>query len=186
MSSREEKILDAALRAFTRYGVKRTNMADIAKEAGISRQTLYKSFGSKDHVLRTHLRLYTESVVARMEGALEQSDGLGSQLDVIFQEMTISNFDLVRATPNGQEIESEFEEGSQEALEHAAQRYQTVIEGVLIPFEDALNDSRTSPKDLAEFIQRSARAAKGYARDRNHLLRQLRTLKQLCLQAAKA
>lgn len=184
MPSREQNILEAALRAFTRFGVKRTSMADIAKEARISRQTLYKSFRSKDDVLRTHLRLYTEGVVSRMEDLLAETQGLEPQLDVIFNEMTIASFDMVRATPNGQEIENEFEEGSREELEKAAQRYQAVIKRVLIPFEAKLSDSGTSPKELAEFIQRSARAAKGYARDRKHLLQQLDTLKQLCLRAA--
>ncbi|MEM9343882.1 MAG: helix-turn-helix domain-containing protein [Pseudomonadota bacterium] len=186
MTNREENILEAALRAFTRFGVTRTSMADIAREAGISRQTLYKSFRSKDDVLRTHLRLYTEAVASRMEAALADAKGLEQQLDVIFREMTIASFDLVRATPNGQEIEDEFEEGSREELEKAAQLYQAIIKGVLMPFETELCVSGTSPKDLADFIQRSARAAKAYAKDRNHLLQQLATLKQLCLTAAKA
>ncbi len=92
---------------------------------------------------------------------------------------------MVRATPNGKEIEDEFEDGSLEELEAAAQRYQAVIKGILEPFEATLKESGTSSKDLAEFVQRSARAAKGYAKDRNHLLEQLNTLKQLCLRAAK-
>ena len=185
MSERENEILEAALRVFSQYGVKRTSMADIAKEAGISRQTLYKSFRSKDDVLRTHIRSYTDSVIAQIEKELAKSEGLSAQLDVIFDKMTVAGFELVRTTPNAQDLQDGFEESSREELENTAQRHQAIITKVLMPFEAALNDAGTSPKSLAEFIQRSARAAKGYAKDRKHLLQQLNILKQLCLQAAK-
>lgn len=186
MSEREKDILEAALRVFSQYGVKRTSMADIAKEARISRQTLYKSFRSKDDVLRTHIRAYTDSVIAQIEKELAKTEGLSAQLDVIFDKMTVAGFELVRTTPNAQDLQDGFEEGSREELENTSQRHQAIIANVLMPFEAALNDAGTSPSDLAEFIQRSARAAKSYAKDRKHLLQQLNTLKQLCLQAAKA
>ena len=186
MTEQKKDILEAALRVFSRYGVKRASMADIAKEARISRQTLYKTFRSKDDVLRTHIRAYTDSVIAQIEKELAKTEGLSAQLDVIFDKMTVAGFELVRATPNAQDLQDGFDEGSREELENAAQRHQAIIADVLTPFEAALNDAGTSPKSLAEFIQRSARAAKGYAKDRKHLLQQLGTLKQLCLQAAKA
>ena len=45
---------------FSRYGVKRTSMVDLAQEAGVSRQTLYNVFRNKDDVLRALIRAYTE------------------------------------------------------------------------------------------------------------------------------
>lgn len=186
MSERENDILEAALRVFSRYGVKRASMADLAKEAGISRQTLYKTFRSKDDVLRAQIRAYTDSMIAQIEKELAKTEGLSAQLDVIFDKMTVAGFELVRATPNAQDLQDGFDEGSREELEISAQRHQAIITNVLLPFEAALNDAGTSPKSLAEFVQRSARAAKGYAKDRKHLLQQLDTLKQLCLRAADA
>ncbi len=186
MSDPKKRILEAALRAFSRYGVKRTSMGDIAQEAGIARQTLYKTFRSKDDILCAYIRAYTEDVVARIEADLAETQGLGAQLDVVFDRMTVAGFDLVRATPNAQDIEDGFDEGSRAELEIAAQRFQAVIANVLMPHRAALKEAGTSPERLAEFIQRSARAAKGYAKNREHLLQQLETLKQLCSQAAKA
>ena len=48
MEQREVKIVDAAFRVFSRYGVKRTTMNDIAEEAGLVRQTLYTVYKNKD------------------------------------------------------------------------------------------------------------------------------------------
>ena len=49
---REQNILDAAGRMFGRYGIQKTTVTDIVREAGISRATLYKHFESKEDIFR--------------------------------------------------------------------------------------------------------------------------------------
>jgi AcrR family transcriptional regulator len=45
-------ILGAATRCFRRYGIQRTTVVDIAREAGVSRQTLYNQIpGGKDAII---------------------------------------------------------------------------------------------------------------------------------------
>ncbi len=44
---RRDKILQAALAVFARYGFKRASMEDVAGEAGISRPALYQSYENK-------------------------------------------------------------------------------------------------------------------------------------------
>jgi AcrR family transcriptional regulator len=46
--SQHERIVIAATACFERWGVPRTRMEDIAKQAGVSRPTLYRYFASKD------------------------------------------------------------------------------------------------------------------------------------------
>ncbi|MEC7291186.1 MAG: helix-turn-helix domain-containing protein, partial [Pseudomonadota bacterium] len=153
MNQREKNILDAALQVFSRYGFKRTSMADIAAEAGISRQTLYKAFSSKEDVLRTHIRDYADNAVAEMNARLANIEGLGPQLDFIFDKITVQGFDMVRASPNARDIEEGVSETSKEELEHTAQRFQAIIAKVLSPYADQLELSGTTPKELAEFVQ---------------------------------
>ena len=50
-SERHDAIAEAASRCFARWGVGRTRMEDIAKEAGIARPALYRYYGSKEAVL---------------------------------------------------------------------------------------------------------------------------------------
>jgi AcrR family transcriptional regulator len=46
-ADKRDRILDAAQSLFVRYGVKRTSIDDVAREAGIAKGTVYLSFGSK-------------------------------------------------------------------------------------------------------------------------------------------
>ena len=43
-----DRILDAAISALATHGLARLSLEDVAKEAGMSRQTVYRYFGSKD------------------------------------------------------------------------------------------------------------------------------------------
>jgi AcrR family transcriptional regulator len=46
-TDKRDRILDAAQSLFVRYGVKRTSIDDVAREAGIAKGTVYLSFRSK-------------------------------------------------------------------------------------------------------------------------------------------
>lgn len=77
-AEREKIILDASLRVFSRYGVKRATMADLAEEAGISRSSLY----NWDDVLRALIRSHTDRAIAEAEAAPEGVDDPGAQLGI--------------------------------------------------------------------------------------------------------
>ncbi len=184
MSERERNILDAAMRAFTRYGVRRTSMSDICEEAGISRQTLYNAYRNKDDILRALIGYYTERAVAEIEAGLPEAGGLGGQLDLVFAKMVVDGFDLTRANPNASDLVEGISASSRGEIEAAAERFRALIERLLAPHEAALARHGVTPRDLSDFVQRAAKAAGGRARDRDHLLAQLATLRKLCLAAA--
>ncbi|MCG8493991.1 MAG: TetR/AcrR family transcriptional regulator [Sneathiellales bacterium] len=185
MTDRESIILDASLRLFMRYGVKRTSMGDVAEEAGVSRQTLYNSFKNKGDILRAQIERYTENAIAEINAGTETMEDLGAKLDLVFEQMVVVGFDMMVATPNVQDLVEGIDASSREELEKAAQRFQGAIEQILQPYEQALEQSGLCAADLADFAQRSASAAKRSARDRDHLLRLLSTLRNLCLKAAE-
>ena len=183
MTQIEKEILDAAVRMFSRYGVKRTSIADLAQEAGVSRQTLYNSYKNKDDVLRALIRSYTDTAMIEIQDGLTNTDALGGQLDVVFDKMALAGFDFVQATPNAQDIIDGFNAAGKAEIDASAERFRAVIESLLIPHRAALANSGLTPADLSDFLQRSAKAASSAAQDRDHLVRQLMTLKQLCLAA---
>src|SRR5687767_11081360 len=68
----EERVLDAALRCIARWGVAKTTLDDIAREAGCSRATVYRLFpGGKDVVLDAvvgrELRQFFEGLAAELD-----------------------------------------------------------------------------------------------------------------------
>ena len=184
MNEREEKIIDAAVRRFSRYGVKRTSMNDIAGEAGIARQTLYNAFSNKDEVLRATIRLFAERATAEIEGGLEKADELGEQLDVIFRHIAVEPFDLLRASPNAEDILEGFNASSQQELASAAEGNRVIIARILEPFGRKIESSGLTVDQFADFVQRSASNAKYSATDRKHLLNMLAALKVAALKVA--
>ena len=107
--STEHAILDAADRMIGRYGLRKTTMEDVAREAGFSRGTVYGYFKSKqelalasiDRVVKlAHAQMETESrtgetpaerlfrmLVARVAVRIERVRDITQSLDSIFAEV---------------------------------------------------------------------------------------------------
>lgn len=83
--SERDKVVDAAIRCFERFGPQRTSMNDISDEAGISRRTLYRQFDDRPALVgeildrrlselhasvAAHLATYDDVENALIEGSL--------------------------------------------------------------------------------------------------------------------
>jgi AcrR family transcriptional regulator len=90
----EHRMLDAARAEFEQYGIRRTNMDDIARRAGVSRSTLYRRFPTKDALF--------EHLVLKETGALfEQLDRIAAGKDpqTAVVECFTHGFELVSTIP---------------------------------------------------------------------------------------
>src|SRR5438067_13665050 len=86
ISSQEERVADAAIRCVGRWGVAKTTLEDIAREAGCSRATVYRLFpGGKDSILETLI----EAEVGRFFADLaEVIDGVDDLEELLVAGMT--------------------------------------------------------------------------------------------------
>ena len=66
-----ETLLDAARRELEHRGWNEVTMADVAAAAGVSRQTLYKEFGSRDEFAQAFVLREAERFIGAVEGALD-------------------------------------------------------------------------------------------------------------------
>jgi len=79
--SAERQIIDGALRHCARFGVAKTTVADIAREAGVSRATVYRVFPSgRDGILEAVRRHRVLSFFADLDAELR---GRGDLADII-------------------------------------------------------------------------------------------------------
>jgi AcrR family transcriptional regulator len=74
--SPEERIIDAALRCIARWGVSKTTLDDVARQAGCSRATVYRLFpGGKDGLLdavcRAELARFFVGLTSRLEAVAD-------------------------------------------------------------------------------------------------------------------
>lgn len=79
----EERVLEATLRCIARWGVAKTTLDDVARDAGISRPTVYRLFpggkdGLMDAVARVEVRRFFTAVADRMAEADTLEDTLVS------------------------------------------------------------------------------------------------------------
>jgi len=79
LAGQEQRIVDATTRCIARWGVAKTTLDDVAREASCSRATVYRLFpGGKDAVLEATVR----AQLARFyRGLAERLDGAGDDLE---------------------------------------------------------------------------------------------------------
>ena len=70
MPAARDSLLDAAYKALMRRPWSAVRMVDVAAAAGVSRQTLYNEFGSKDGLARALVRREADGYLAGVERAL--------------------------------------------------------------------------------------------------------------------
>ncbi|MFD7790762.1 TetR/AcrR family transcriptional regulator [Streptomyces sp. NPDC059759] len=70
MPAARESLLDAAYTALARRAWSAVRMVDVAAVAGVSRQTLYNEFGSKDGLARALVRREADAYLAGVDRAL--------------------------------------------------------------------------------------------------------------------
>lgn len=85
----EARILDAALVLVARWGVAKTALGDVAKEAGCSRATLYRAFpGGKQHLF---LALATRELLTYRRGILDAIDAADELGDALTRALVVAS-----------------------------------------------------------------------------------------------
>ncbi len=67
---KEEQVINAARKLFNKYGFKRVSMDEIAKEARVTKKTIYSYFKSKEDLLK----YFIEEEVINMKNIVEELD----------------------------------------------------------------------------------------------------------------
>ena len=78
-------------------------MADIAREAGVSRQTLYDRFGDKDGIMAAAISLMGSRICGDTRAAWAEQRDLAARLDAYFEIAVLAVFDLLRTLPDAAE-----------------------------------------------------------------------------------
>ncbi|WP_328873738.1 TetR/AcrR family transcriptional regulator [Streptomyces sp. NBC_00287] len=103
MPAARESLLDAAYTALARRSWSAVRMVDVAAAAGVSRQTLYNEFGSKEGLARALVRREADSYLAGVERALSTQSDARDRLTATAEWTTSAARDnaLVRAMLTG-------------------------------------------------------------------------------------
>ena len=108
-TERRTRIVAAALEAFSRFGYRRTAMADIAAAAGVSRPSLYLVFPNKAAVFRALAEQLMGDAMAAAEAAWPAAAPVAEGLAAAILAKDLGIHRLLAATPHAAEILAEAE-----------------------------------------------------------------------------
>jgi AcrR family transcriptional regulator len=114
-TDKRERILDAAQQLFVRYGVKRTSIDDVAREAGIAKGTVYLSFNSKAELFAAIADRLCANTLADVRRIALEATPLTARIVGILDRYIGATHRLVAQSPHIAELTA-----SKEALSAAA------------------------------------------------------------------
>ena len=83
----KDKILEAALMLFYKFGIKGVTMDDIAKEMGISKKTIYRFFNEKDDIVTALCEVELKKHAANFEALVTESKDPVHEMILIYHHI---------------------------------------------------------------------------------------------------
>ncbi len=151
----EERILDGARTCFSRFGLRKTAMEDIAREAGLSRGTLYRYFPDKEALYRAvserETRFFLEEIEERTAGV----DTLGEKVIGVL----LAAIEFLRENPMNAAMAATDPEAFAAAIStNGRELLELAVEGVTPMVREAIDKgevrSDLDPAQAAEWIVR--------------------------------
>ncbi len=133
-TDKREKVLDAALACFARYGFRRTAMRDIAQQAGMSRPALYLLFKNKTDIYQALVALVFERTLSAAQEALDGDGPLAARIGAALQANEGALYALIYGSPHGPEL-LDIHLDATDIKRAAAARARTMMAGALIRAE---------------------------------------------------
>ena len=81
----KEEIRKAAWELFSRFGVDKVSMMDIAHKAGVSQVTIYNNFGSKEALAREFVSVMVERLQSRVQEIVSMEGSYQDKMAAFFQ-----------------------------------------------------------------------------------------------------
>jgi AcrR family transcriptional regulator len=99
VATQEQRVIDAALRCIARWGIAKTTLDDIAREASCSRATIYRLFpGGKDALLEATAALELHRFFTALGRRLDEADGLEDMLvaGIVFAARSLATHEALQ------------------------------------------------------------------------------------------
>lgn len=175
--------LRAAFATFIQYGFKKTSMEDLARAMNVSRQALYKRYGSKEAIFRTVAETLIEDAVrSALEAMQDTSNALHDRLYAAFDIWAGRHVDALRSSPHSTEVLSHTDSTPDGHVKQAEKRLHDVIEAEIAAHAPRLNAADVTfvlfsasygllykAPDHATYEQGMRRAIAAFGLDQPHL-----------------
>ncbi len=153
MSDSKTDILDAAMRVFTRYGLKKTTMKDIAEEAGVARQTVYNAFSNKDVLLCDLIRHAGIQIEEQTRAEWAKGGTLTAKLNVFFEIALVQPYLIMTASPEVETLEESLSAAGHQAMSEVDEIKQALLLELFADHAEVLAGHDLSVEQMAEWVR---------------------------------
>ena len=91
---KEEDVLEKAMLLFWENGYQATTATNLVTQLGISRSSLYDTFGDKEQLFVRALKKYNDRVVSDMQTTFEQATDIKEAIKEVFYMLLAENSDI--------------------------------------------------------------------------------------------
>ena len=176
-----DTILEKALDVFVRYGYRKTNMEDVASAAGISRQTIYLHFKSKEALFRAGTEFLFDGALEAVEAALESDVPIDESLVTAFDEWHGRFVEAFLNSPHIDEIMEASGSLAGDAVAAKEERFVALLAGAIKRAGIRFDTVQLSPKDAASLLEATSRGYKHSVASREEYRQKMRTaVRVLC------
>lgn len=175
LTDTETRILNATIDVILKFGPRKTTMNDIAEAAGLTRQTVYASFGGKDAVLAEMVRFIGRRRLTQISVAWEYCPTLTEKLQAFARIVVLEDHDEM-AGEDPHELVSAYNEAGRAAYNEIRAEYADLWSEELSTSAEALERCGATPARLARFIVSTSLNLKRAESDKGRLHEQLSVL----------
>jgi AcrR family transcriptional regulator len=154
---KREQILDGASRVFAEYGFRKTTIADIVREAGVARATVYNHFDTKEDVFDAVFQREVQEMLGAVAEAVAEAETTREKL----RAALIAHTDLLRKKLNVMRVMVEAAAhgrahcgaGADELQARAIGIYEEILRGGSARGEVSVDDASASARILILFFK---------------------------------
>lgn len=172
-NDKKEKVLDASLTLFIRYGFRRTTMGDIAEEAEMSRPAVYLLYPNKEEIFRAVIIRYFERSLLMGQKRVGAADSLEGKIRAVLETWVIDPYKIICLSPQAEELYESTYSFTSDLRQRVLQLYETQLTQVLdeSPEVDpvALTRLGLGPERLARLLARGTMDLKRWVTDLTEL-----------------
>ena len=123
LTDTETRIINAAIEVILKFGPRKTTMNDIAEAAGLTRQTVYVSFGGKDNVLAETVRFIGKRHMSQVSVAWEYCANLTEKLQAYARIVVLDAYDEMTGEDDPQVLVSNHNETGRAAYQEVCEQH---------------------------------------------------------------
>ena len=186
IDEKTQRILQSAFKVFAAYGFKRVTMADIAKEAGMSRPALYLGFKEKEAIFRAMVESFNQETISEIRKGILDLDTLEKQLEFIFENWLVKAYEMIHSSPHGNELIDEGYGVAGDLMDELYESFETLFFEILEPQRKQLEKAEIEPQSFVRFIRVSAKSCKMHAKSVEELRSLISVLTKTILKVAES